>query len=109
MAPTMRRNRTDVFSLEPEYPSVSKKKFYRIEFDSETKRDVNPYKLKTCIEGHINEKVEKLTTDSQNGFSFQVENTESTKKLVHITEIDDVNCKISPHKYLNRIQGVVYT
>ena len=108
MAPTMRKNRTDVFSLEPEYPSVSKKKIYHIEFDSETKRDVNPYKLKTWIEGHINEKVEKLATESHNGFSFQVEITESTKESVHITEIDDVKCKISPHKYLSQIQGVVY-
>jgi len=104
----MRKNKTVVFSLEPEYPPVSKNKFYHIEFDSETKRDVNPYKLKTCIEGHINEKVEKLTTDSQNGFSFQVEITESTKELVHITEIDDVNCKISYHKYLNADHGVIY-
>jgi len=108
MAPTMRKNRTDIFSLEPEYPTEPKKKFYHIEFDRETKRNVNPYELKTTIEDHCKEKVEKLTTDSQNGFSFQIKITESTEKLVHITEIDDVNCKISPHKYLNKVHGVIY-
>ena len=108
MAPTMRKNKTDVFSLEPEYPTEPEKKFYHIEFDRETKRDVNPYKLKTIIENECKEKVEKLTTDSQNGFSFQIKITESTEKLTQITEIDDVNCKISRHKYLNKIQGLVY-
>ena len=71
-------------------------------------RDVNPYELKTFIEKEYKEKVEKLTTDSQNGFSFQIKHTESTKELVKITEIDDVKCKISPHKYLNKVQGVIY-
>jgi len=42
MAPTTRKNITDVFSLEPEYPSEPKKKFYHIQFDREIKRYVNP-------------------------------------------------------------------
>ena len=104
----MRKNKTDVFRLEPEYPTEPEKRFYRIEFDRETKRDVNPYKLKTIIENECKEKVEKLTTDSQNSFSFQIKHTESTKELVKITEIDDVKCKITFHRYLNGVQGVIY-
>jgi len=56
MAPNMRKNRTDVFSLEPEYPSEPEKRFYHIEFDREDKRDVNAYKLKECLEYGHNEK-----------------------------------------------------
>jgi len=108
MAPTTRKNKTDVFSLEPEYPTEPETKFYHIEYDRETKRDVNPYKLKTIIENECKEKVEKLTTDSQNGFSFQIKITESTKELVLVSEIDDVKCKITPHKYLNAVHGIIY-
>jgi len=50
MAPTPRKNRTDVFSLEPEYPFEPKKKIYLIEFDREVKREINAYKLKAALE-----------------------------------------------------------
>jgi len=53
MAPTARENRTAVFSLEPEYPSETKKKYCRMKFDRETKRDVNHYQMKTAIENQI--------------------------------------------------------
>jgi len=102
------KNRTDVFSLEPEYPSEPKKKFYHIVFDRETKGDVNPYQLKTGIEDTFEEKVEKLTTDSQNCFSFQVKITESTEQLVNVTKCGEINCRLSPHKYLNQIKGILY-
>jgi len=57
MAPTARKNRTDVFILETEYQFEPQKKYYHIEFDRETKRDVNPYKLKTAIENQLEEKI----------------------------------------------------
>ena len=99
MASTMRKKRTDVFSLEPEYPSEPKKRFYHIEFDRETERDVDPYHLKYSIEDQCKEKIEKPTTDSQNGFSFLIKITESTGKLVNLKKGGEKYCRISPHKY----------
>jgi len=114
MAPTKRKNWTDVFSLESEYSSALKKKFYHVEFDREIKRDINPYNLKTGIENIFKEKVEKLTTDSQNGFSFQIKITENNQRFVETSHYGvqingkTAKCKISPHKYLNYIKGILY-
>ena len=56
MAPTIRKNKPDVFSLELEYPSKPEKRFYRIEFNREDRRKVNAYKQKKCLELELNEK-----------------------------------------------------
>jgi len=108
------KNGTDVFSLESEYSSALKKKFYHVEFDREIKGDINPYKLKTGIENIFKEKVEKLTTDSQNVFFFPDKDYRK-----HATFRRDITlrsaskwkkskCKISPYKYLNHIKGILY-
>ena len=45
---------------------------YHIEFKDETKTDVNPFKLRYFLSDKCNQKVEKRTTDSKNGFFFKV-------------------------------------
>jgi len=88
MAPTMRKIGTDVFSVEPEYPSRPEKRFSHIEFNREEKREVNAYKLKKCLEDvHNEKKIEKLTSDSQNGFSYLVKITERSENFLKLTSI----------------------
>ena len=58
MAPPKRKPRIDVFSLEEEYPTEPTKKFYHIEFQSEIKRDINAYELRTFLNNESNEKIE---------------------------------------------------
>jgi len=59
MAPIMRKNRIDVFSLVPECPSEPTKKFYHKEFDREANRDVDRYHLLYSIEDQCKEKNKK--------------------------------------------------
>jgi len=91
MASTARKNRTDVFTLGPEYPSEPEKRFYRIEFDRGGKREINPYSLKPALEHELYAKIEKLTTDNRNGFSYQVKITEITEDLVNVTSYTEAN------------------
>ena len=41
--------------------------YYHIEFQGETKREVNPCKLQNLFSDKCNQKVEELTTNSKNG------------------------------------------
>ena len=109
-----RKNRTDVFCLEPKYPSEPEKSFYHIELDREGKRETNAYSLKGALKHDLkrNEKIEKLTTDSLNCFSNLVNITESTKDLINVTSFTEANdrkynCTISPLKYPNQIKEIL--
>ena len=108
MATPKRKPRIDLYSLEEEYPAEPTKKYYHIEFQNEIKRDINAYELRTFLNKEANERIEKLTTDSKDGFSFLVNITEHTEKLTEITKFEEYDCKITPHKYLNQIKGVLY-
>ena len=101
MAPPIRKSRIDIFSLEPEYPTEPTKKFYHIEFPSEVKRDINAYELRTFLNKKSTEKLEKLTTNSKDGFSFLVNITDCIEKLTETKKFGEYDCKIAPHKYLN--------
>jgi len=46
--------------------------YYHIEFNDETKREVNPFKLRNFLSDECNRKAEKLTVDSKSEFSFKV-------------------------------------
>ena len=46
--------------------------YYQIEFKDETMREVNPFTLWNFLSDKCNQKVEELTTDSKNSFSFKV-------------------------------------
>jgi len=98
-----------VFSPEPEYPSEPKKKIHPTDFDEETKIDVIAYQLKASLEYNYIEKIEELTSDSQNCFSFLVRITETSEKLVNVGQREGIKCRLSSHKYLNQIKGVLYT
>jgi len=41
---------TYIFSLGPEYPSGPEKKFHHIEYNGETKRDVDAHQLEASLE-----------------------------------------------------------
>ena len=46
--------------------------YSNIEFQDETKREVNPFKQRNFLSDKCNQKVEELTTDSKNGLSCKV-------------------------------------
>ena len=55
--------------------------YYHIEFHDETKREVNPFKLRNFLSDKCDQKVEKLTTDNKNGLSFKVKKIEELNQL----------------------------
>jgi len=72
-----------------------------------------PYSLKAALEHRLDAKIEKLITDSQNGFSHLVKLAEITEDVVNATRFTEANgrkynCAISPHKYLKQIKGILY-
>ena len=79
--------------------------YYHIEFQDETKRDVNPFKLRNFLGDKCSQKVEKLTTDSKNGFSFKVKPILQRNLLSDIKKLEDFSCEIIFHKFLNQTKG----
>ena len=66
---------TGVLQHEPNGIKEPEEIYYPIEFHDETKRLVNPFKLQNFLSDNIskcNQKVEELTSDSKNRFSFKV-------------------------------------
>ena len=63
---------TDVLQQELNEIKEPEEIYYHIEFQDETKRDVNPFKLRNFMSDKCNKKVEELTTDSKNRFSFSL-------------------------------------
>ena len=81
---------------------------YYIEFQDETKREVNPFKLRNFLSDKCNQKVEELTTDSKNGFSFKVKPILQLNLLSDIKKFEDFSCEITFHKFLNQTKGIIY-
>ena len=50
--------------LQQELNDIKEPEEYHIEFQDETRREVNPFKLQNFLSDKYNEKVEELTTDS---------------------------------------------
>ena len=99
---------TDVLQQELNEIKEPEEIYYHIEFQDETKRDVNPFKLRNFLSDKCNQKVEELTTDSKNGFSFKVKPILQLNLLSDIKKFEDFPCEISFHKFLNQNKGIIY-
>ena len=67
-------------------------------------REVNPFKLRNFLSDKCNQKVEELTTDSKNGFSFKVKPIHQLKLLSDIKRFEDVSCEINLKKKLIKLK-----
>ena len=63
--------------------------YNHIEFQDETKREGNPFKLPSFLSDKCNQKVEELTTDSKNRFSFKVKPILQINLLSNIKKFED--------------------
>ena len=57
---------TEVLQQQLNEIKESEELYYNFLFHEETKRDVNPFKLRNFLRDKCDEKVEELTTDSKN-------------------------------------------
>ena len=85
----MRRHRlgdyyTDVLQRELNEIKEPEEKYYHIEFQDETMRDVNPLKLRNFLSDKCNQKDEELAIGSKNGFCFKV------KPILQLTLLSDI-------------------
>ena len=69
---------------------------------------VNSFKLRNVLSDKCNQKVEKLTTDNKNGFSFKVKPILQLNLLSDIKKFENFSCEINFHKYLNQTKGIIY-
>ena len=77
-------------------------------FNFKTKpREVNPFKLRKFLSDKCNEKVEELTTDIKNWFSFKVKPILLLNLLSDIKKFEDLSCEITFRKYLNQTKGIM--
>ena len=72
-------------------------------------REVNPIKKQSFLSDNCNQKVEELTMDSKNWFSFKVKPNLKLNVLPDIKNFEVLPCKINFHKYLYQTKGIVYT
>ena len=73
---------------------------YHIEFENKDEREVNPCKLRHILNKKRKQQIEKLKTDSRNGFSFKVEKTGTKNKLRNLNNFEDSLCKISFRSFI---------
>ena len=73
--------------------------YVHIEFHDETKREINPFKLRSFSSGKFNQKDEKLTKDSKNCFFFKVKPILQLNLLSDIKKFEDFSCEITFHKF----------
>ena len=59
------------------------------------------------MSGKGNQKVEELTTDSKNGFSFKVKSSLQLNQLSYIKKFEDFSCEMSFYKFLNQTKGII--
>ena len=82
--------------------------YYQIEFQDETKREVNPFKLQNFLSEKCNQNVEELIMDSKNGFSFKVKPILQLNLISNIKNFEDFSCEITFHKILSQTKGIIY-
>ena len=79
-----------------------------IEFQNETQRKVNPFKLQNFLSDKFNQKVKKLTTDSKFEFSFKVKKNEELNLSSEFENFEDLHCENIFHKSLNQTKEFIY-
>ena len=82
--------------------------YYHIEFQDETRREVNSFKLRNFLMDKRVYKVEELTADSKNGLFFKVKHVLQLNLLSIISNFEDFSCEIIFHKFLNQTRGIIY-
>ena len=70
----------------------SEEKYYHIEFHYWTKREFSPFKLRNFLNNKCNQKVEELSTDSKNGFSFKFKPILQPNLLSDNKMLEDFSC-----------------
>ena len=73
--------------------------YYHIELQDETKREINPFKLQSFLSDKCNQKVQELTTDNKNGFSFKVKPILQLNLLYDIKRFEAFPCENTFHKF----------
>ena len=74
--------------------------YYHIEFQDETRTDVNPFRLRNFLSDKCNQKVEELTKGSKNGFSFKVEAILQRNLLSDIKKFEELFCETTYTIYI---------
>ena len=82
--------------------------YYHIDFQDDTKREVNPFRLRNFLSDKCNQKVEELTTESKNGFFFKDKPILQLNLLSDIKKFEDFSSGITFHKILNQTKGIIY-
>ena len=98
---------TDVLQQELNEDKEPEEIYDHIEFKNETKRDINPFKLRNFLSANCNQNVEELTTDSKNGFSIKVKPILHLNLLSDIKKFEDFPCEIT-YKNKNKAFFFVY-
>ena len=63
-------------------------------------REVKPFKIWNFLSDKCDKRVEELTTDSKNGFSFKVKKNEEVNQLAELKNFENFSCEVTFHKLL---------
>ena len=85
-----------------------REEIYYIEFQDETKSEVNTFKQLNFLSDKCNQKVDELTTDSKNGFSFKVLPILQLNLLSDIKKNENFSYENTFYKYLTQTKGNIY-
>ena len=99
---------TEVLQQELNEINEPEKKYYLIEFQDETNREVNPFKPWIFLFYKCNQKAEELTTDNTNRFIFKLKRIRQLNLLSNIKKFEYFHCEITFHKFLNQTKGNIY-
>ena len=81
--------------------------YYHIEFNDETKREIDPFELRNFLSDKCKQKFKDITTDRKNWFSFTDKTNEELNNLSEIKKVDFFS-EITFHKFLDK-KKIIYT
>ena len=99
----------DIYSLPTEEINEIERILYHVEFTSEeTRKSTNPYIMRKQSQDVSKMAVKNTSTDSKNRFSFEVDSLQADAAFKSKLTIDEQNCTVTYHRFLNLSKGRIY-
>ena len=72
------------------------------------KRKMTPWMLEKCIQQQLDRRPIIIRSGGRNSDIIQVDSEEQSKKVINITEINNIKVDIAENQYINSTKGMVY-
>ena len=73
--------------------------------DNGNKRKMTPWMLEKCIQQQIDRRPISIRSGGRNSYIIEVDSEEQSKKVMNITQINNIKVDIAENQYINSSKG----